>query len=69
MVTSGSSVLDTYETLKNEGLKVTDAIVLLNRQQGGKQVNWLGELSGSGNQNFFRPESTYGQRYILAQPL
>ncbi|XP_075789269.1 uridine 5'-monophosphate synthase isoform X2 [Pelodiscus sinensis] len=36
VVTSGSSILETVEVLQKEGLKITDAIVLLDREQGGK---------------------------------
>ena len=42
-MTSGSSVLETADVLEGVGLKVTDAVVLLNREQGGQ-----GYLEGRG---------------------
>ncbi|KAL9888486.1 rudimentary-like [Glossina fuscipes fuscipes] len=35
VVTSGSSILDTVRDLKQEGIQVTDAIVVVDREQGG----------------------------------
>lgn len=37
VITSGASILETVEPLQKEGLKIRDAVVVLNRQQGGEQ--------------------------------
>merc|ERR1712223_2328839 len=37
VVSSGMSVLETVEELKKEKLKITDVIVFLDREQGGKE--------------------------------
>lgn len=37
LITSGISIFETIEPLENEGLKIEDIVVLLDRQQGGKK--------------------------------
>ncbi|XP_076233770.1 rudimentary-like [Calliopsis andreniformis] len=37
VVTSGSSIIDTVQSLRNEGLKVSEALVVIDREQGGKK--------------------------------
>ncbi len=37
LITSGSSVFETIDPLEHEGLKITDIVVLVDREQGGKK--------------------------------
>jgi len=37
VITSGASIVETLEPLHKEGLKISDAVVVLNREQGGEK--------------------------------
>lgn len=37
VITSGSSILETAASLEKEGMQIEDALVILNREQGGKE--------------------------------
>ena len=38
VITSGKSLIETIDEVENEGLKVADIVVVLDRQQGGKEL-------------------------------
>jgi uridine monophosphate synthetase len=38
VITSGKSLIETIAEVENEGLKVSDIVVVLDREQGGKQL-------------------------------
>jgi uridine monophosphate synthetase len=38
VITSGSSILETVDPLEKEGLKISDVLVVIDRQQGGKEA-------------------------------
>ncbi|MBP7174516.1 MAG: orotate phosphoribosyltransferase, partial [Cloacibacterium sp.] len=38
VITSGKSLLETIPEIENEGIKVSDIVVVLDRQQGGKEL-------------------------------
>ncbi len=37
VITSGKSLLETIDEVENEGLNVSDIVVVLDRQQGGRE--------------------------------
>jgi uridine monophosphate synthetase len=37
VITSGKSLVETIDEVENEGIKVSDIVVVLDRQQGGKE--------------------------------
>lgn len=38
VITSGGSIIETISAVKTVGLRVTDALVLIDREQGGKEI-------------------------------
>jgi uridine monophosphate synthetase len=38
VITTGSSILETAADLEKEGLKITDLVALIDRQQGGREI-------------------------------
>ena len=56
LVTSGSSVFETIEPLEHEGMKVTDIVVLLDREQGAQE-----NVSGKG----YNLHSIFNMTYLL----
>lgn len=53
VITSGTSILETVEPIEKEGMKVNDALVIINRNQGGEKnlkdkgikLNYLFDMS------------------------
>lgn len=56
LVTSGSSVFETIEPLEHEGMRVTDIVVLLDREQGAQE-----NVSGKG----YNLRAIFNMTYLL----